>query len=94
MATLLTVKGDTLVLPRELRERYGLQDGSVLVVEVGDEGFSLRPDWPEPETYSPERKAEFLLTNAMDAEEYEWAIAEVRRMGVDPENVPHYRPAT
>jgi hypothetical protein len=44
------------------------------------------------ETYSEERIAEFLLTNAVDAEEYERAKEEVRSMGLDPETIVHRRP--
>lgn len=44
------------------------------------------------ETYTPERKAEFLLNNAVGAEDYRNAQAEVRKLGVDPETIPHQRP--
>jgi hypothetical protein len=43
----------------------------------------------ELEDYTPERIAEFLLSNAVDAKEYVEATAEVRRMGLDPEKIPH-----
>jgi hypothetical protein len=29
----------------------------------------------------------------MDVEDYAWAVEEVRRMGLDPEDVPHRKPA-
>ena len=44
------------------------------------------------EEYSAERKAEFLLSNAVDELDYAWAVREVRKLGVDPEAVPHERP--
>ncbi len=44
------------------------------------------------EEYSAERKAEFLLSNAVDDLDYAWAVREVRELGVDPEDVPHERP--
>ena len=47
------------------------------------------PATPEPEIYTPERKAEFLLNNALDAEEYCWAVEEVCRLGVDPTRLQH-----
>ena len=47
------------------------------------------PTMPEPEIYTPERKAEFLLNNALDAEEYRWAVEEVCRLGVDPTRLSH-----
>jgi hypothetical protein len=45
------------------------------------------------EVYGDERKAEFLLSNAIDAEDYRRAQEEVRRMGLDPTEIEHERPA-
>ena len=44
------------------------------------------------EEYSAERKTEFLLSNAVDQVDYAWAVREVRKLGVDPDAVPHGRP--
>ena len=44
------------------------------------------------ESYSPERKAEFLLSNAVDGEDYARAEEEVRKLGLDPATIPHHRP--
>ena len=44
------------------------------------------------EVYTPERKAQFLLSNAIDAADYAGTVAEVRRMGLDPKTIPHYKP--
>ena len=44
------------------------------------------------EEYSAERIAEFLLSNAVDEQDYTWAVQEVRKLGVDPDAVPHGRP--
>jgi bifunctional DNA-binding transcriptional regulator/antitoxin component of YhaV-PrlF toxin-antitoxin module len=41
-----------------------------------------------------ERKAAFLLENAVDLADYEWARREVRRMGLDPDRIPHGKPKT
>jgi len=41
------------------------------------------------ETYSDERIAEFLLTNAVDEKDYERAKEEVRRMRLYPQAIPH-----
>jgi hypothetical protein len=41
------------------------------------------------EVYSPERIAEFLLSNAVDAEDYAEAVEEVRKMGLNPDSIPH-----
>ncbi len=45
----------------------------------------LRPAAVSPiEVYSPERKAEFLLGNAVSSEDYPWARANVRELSLDP----------
>ncbi len=49
-------------------------------------------DWMPVEEYSAERKAEFLLSNAVDEVDYASAVQEVRKLGVDPEAVLHERP--
>jgi hypothetical protein len=45
------------------------------------------------ERYTPERKAEFLLSNAVDEADYRKARKEVRKLGLDPDSIPHRRPA-
>lgn len=83
----------TVVIPADLRRRYGLEEGSTVIVEPREDGLLLRPAAVLPlETYSPERKAEFLLTNATDEYDYRQAVEAVRAMGLDPEEVPHERP--
>ena len=44
------------------------------------------------ESYTPERKAEFLLSNATDAKDYGRALRLVRKMGLDPAKIPHRKP--
>ena len=44
------------------------------------------------EKYSPERKAEFLLSTATTAEDYRRARKEVKKLGIDPDSIPHRRP--
>jgi hypothetical protein len=44
------------------------------------------------ERYTPERKAEFLLSNALDAKDYREARKEVRKLGLDPDKIRHRRP--
>ncbi len=86
-------KRGTVVIPPKLRERYGLREGTLLILEEGPDGITIRPaDEDLVEVYTPERKAEFLLQNAVDDEDYAWAREEVRRMGLDPDKVPHERP--
>jgi bifunctional DNA-binding transcriptional regulator/antitoxin component of YhaV-PrlF toxin-antitoxin module len=84
------IENGSITIPNELRERYGFEDGSLLVMEADAEGIVIRPpDWPEPEIYTPERIAEFLLNNAVSERDYHFAIEEVKRMGIDPATVPH-----
>jgi hypothetical protein len=47
---------------------------------------------PKPEIYSPQRKAEFMLTNSVTPAEYQAARRAVRRLGLDPDEIPHERP--
>ena len=44
------------------------------------------------ERYSPERKAEFLLSTATTAKDYRWARKEVKNLSIDPDSIPHCRP--
>ncbi len=86
-------KRGAVIIPSRLRERYGLQEGALLALEEGPDGIVLRPLREDLiETYTPERKAEFLLQNAVDEEDYAEARAEVERMGLDPDKIPHERP--
>ncbi len=83
----------TMVIPSALRRKYGFEEGTLIVAEPLPEGILLRPAVALPlEVYSKERKAEFLLTNAVTPEDYAWALAEVRKMGIDPNSVPHEKP--
>ena len=86
-------KRGTVVIPVGLRRKYGFEEGSLVVAEPRAEGVLLRPVVTLPlEIYTPERKAEFLLNNAITREDYEWAVKEVRKLGLDPETIPHERP--
>lgn len=86
-------KRGTFVIPAELRRKFGLTEGSFMVAEERGDGILLRPAALMPlERYTPQRQAEFLLNNAVDAEDYGRAVDEVRRMGIDPATVDHVRP--
>jgi AbrB family looped-hinge helix DNA binding protein len=83
-------KRGTIVIPAALRQKYGFEEGSQIVVEPVPEGVLLRPVVMLPiEIYTPERKAEFLLNNAITPEDYTIAVEKVREMGLDPEQIPH-----
>src|SRR4051794_36617656 len=81
-----------VVLPDGLRERFGLREGSAVIAEERSDGILLRPV-DDVEMYSRERTAEFLLGNATNPDEYAAAVEEVRRLGLDPEKIEHFRPA-
>ncbi|MFB3884346.1 MAG: AbrB/MazE/SpoVT family DNA-binding domain-containing protein [Thermodesulfobacteriota bacterium] len=86
-------KRGAVVIPAGLRRKYGFEEGSLVVAEPRAEGVLLRPVVTLPvEIYTPERKAEFLLNNAITREDYEWAVKEVRKLGLDPKTIPHERP--
>ena len=86
-------KRGTIVIPAGLRRKYGFEEGSLVVAEAQEEGVLLRPAVTLPlERYTPERKAEFLLNNAVTPEDYVWALKEVKKLGIDPKTIPHDKP--
>ena len=86
-------KRGTIVVPAKLRRRFGLQEGSFVTAEPRNDGILLRPAMIVPvEKYSPERKAEFLLNNAATPADYKRARREVKKLGLDPDSIPHRRP--
>ena len=86
-------KRGTIVIPAALRRRFGIEEGSLVIVEGREEGILIRPAVAVPlESYTPKRRAEFLLSNAVDAEDYARAQEEVRKMGFEPAAIPHRRP--
>jgi AbrB family looped-hinge helix DNA binding protein len=88
-------KRGTVVIPADVRRRFGLDEGEMLVMEESAGGLLIKPVRAfEVEVYTPERTAEFMLNNAVTAEEYDAAVRDVRAMGIDPDSVPHQtRPA-
>lgn len=65
----------------------------MVVAEESPYGVLLRPAAVLPiEIYTPERKAEFLLANAVDKKDYGKARDAVRKMGVDPARIKHRKP--
>ena len=86
-------KRGAIVVPARLRRKFGIEEGGLVVAEERPEGILIRPAAAIPvEIYTPERKAEFLLSNALDAADYKAAIAEVKKLGIDPASIPHHRP--
>ena len=82
------------VIPAALRERFGLAEGQEVVFEATPDGILIRSaNAALVELYDDHRKAEFLLNNTVDAMDYHEALELVRSMGINPDDVPHIRPA-
>ncbi len=91
--TIKVGKRGTVVIPVNLRKKYGLEEGSQLIIEASSEGVLLRPVVSLPvEIYTPERKAEFLLNSTVTYEEYTEAVQQVREMGLNPDKISHIKP--
>ena len=87
-------KRGAIVVPASLRRRFGIEEGSLVIAEERDDGILIRPAVALPvEVYTPARKAEFLLSNAVDRVDYERAVKEVRKMGLDPALIDHIKPS-
>ncbi len=85
-------KRGAIVVPARLRKRFGIEEGSIVVAEETADGILIRPAVVVPvERYTPERKAEFLLSNAVDKADYRNARREVRKLGLNPDAIPHRR---
>jgi AbrB family looped-hinge helix DNA binding protein len=81
-------------VPAKLRKRFGIEEGSLVVAEERADGILLRPAQVVPvEIYSPQRKAELLLSNTVTMADYRRARAAVKKLGFNPDALPHRRPA-
>jgi len=86
-------KRGAIILPARLRKQFGIEEGSIVTAEARDDGILIRPAVIVPvERYTPERKAEFMLSNATTAEDYREARKVVRKLGLDPDSIQHHRP--
>ncbi len=86
-------KRGALTIPSKMRRRFGMEEGSIVVLEDEGDGIRVRSAAVLPvETYSPERKAGFLLSNAVDDDDYARAREDVRALGLDPDSIQHQRP--
>jgi AbrB family looped-hinge helix DNA binding protein len=93
METSKVGKRGTVVVPARLRRKFGIEEGRLVIAEERPEGILIRPALALPvEIYAPQRKAEFLLSNAVDAEDYRAAVEEVKKMGLKPASIPHHKP--
>jgi AbrB family looped-hinge helix DNA binding protein len=86
-------KRGAVIVPARLRKRFGIEEGTLVTAEETEDGILIRPAVVVPvERYSPERKAEFLLSTATSPSDYRRARKEVQKLGLDPDSVPHQRP--
>ncbi len=86
-------KRGAIVVPARLRKRFGIEEGTMVTAEEKDDGILIRPAVIIPvERYSPERKAEFLLSTATTDSDYRKVRQAVRKLGLDPDSIPHQRP--
>lgn len=83
----------TVVIPATIRQSYRFEEGTMIIAETLPEGVLLKPMVALPvELYSDERKAEFLLNNAVSEEDYASAVKQIKKMGLSPEAIPHTKP--
>jgi AbrB family looped-hinge helix DNA binding protein len=86
-------KRGMIVIPARLRRAFGIEEGSMVIAEAREDGILIRPAVAVPlEWYPPERRAVFLLSNAVDAADYAQAVEEVKKLGLDPASIPHQPP--
>ncbi|SNT18755.1 looped-hinge helix DNA binding domain-containing protein, AbrB family [Granulicella rosea] len=94
METIKMGKRGTIVLPAKLRKQFGLEDGSLLNVDVVDGKISIRPAYAyEPEVWSDEERSYFILINSMTKEEWDRNLPDVLEMGIDPANIRGLSPS-
>ena len=86
-------KRGAIIVPAKLRKRFGIEEGTLVIAEEKEDGILIRPAVVIPiERYTLERKAEFLLSNTTDQSDYRNARKAVRKLGLDPDSVPHRKP--
>lgn len=82
-----------IVLPMRIRKKYGIEEGSLLILDETKDGFVLRPAMAIPvQKYTAEQRAEFILNSAIDADDYQRARKVVEQMGLDPDAIDHDEP--
>jgi AbrB family looped-hinge helix DNA binding protein len=73
-------KRGTVVIPAALRRRFGIEEGSLVIAEDREEGILIWPAAAVPlGIYTPERREEFLLSGAVDEEDYARALARAKQ---------------
>lgn len=84
-------RSGAIFLPSKWRREMKLEEGSDVVIEFDKSGIHIRRP-AEGEEYTPKRIAQFLLSSAIDKEDYDAACQEVRRLGLNPSQIDHVRP--
>jgi len=92
METVSVTSDGDVPIPQSLRQLTGIDAGSIVTLEARDGAIVIRPVGDDIEVYTSERRAEFLLSNAVDAADYAKAREEVRKLGLDPDAILHDRP--
>lgn len=93
VATSKVSKRGAVVIPASLRCRFGITEGSLVIAEERADGVLIRPAAVFPlGMYTPERQAEFLLSNAVGPKDYARAKEAVRKMGLDVRKILYYKP--
>jgi AbrB family looped-hinge helix DNA binding protein len=80
-------KRGTLVLPAQVRKRFGLDDGAMLNLEMRANEIAISPGYPEPPLWSDEERCYFILINSMTKEEWDRNIPDVLALGIDPTKI-------
>jgi|688.fasta_scaffold179862_2 bifunctional DNA-binding transcriptional regulator/antitoxin component of YhaV-PrlF toxin-antitoxin module len=86
-------KRGNLVIPRNFRKITNLKEDDLILIGIDESGkITIEPAIALPaQTYTLEQKAEFLLSNAVDDDDYKKAKKEVARMGLNPDKIKHFR---
>ena len=90
--TVSVSQGGDVPIPPSIRQLTGIDAGSIVTLEAQNGTIVIRRIGATIEVYTPERKAEFLLSNAVDAADFAKAREEVRKLGLDPDTILHDRP--
>jgi hypothetical protein len=85
MAYIKLGKDRTLTLPEDLCKRLKMEEGDPFLVAVDDGTMTITS---LVECWSQERIAGFLLNDSCSREEFDRAVEEVKKMGLDPETIP------
>jgi hypothetical protein len=82
-----------LVVPESICNALQIKEGSLLFLEFDGDRLIVRSGASSTEYYFDHRRAEFLLNNAVNASDYLLAREHVKRLGLDPDEIPHEKPA-